>query len=69
MSLSIESEHYGVTCDGQSINQYWLRNNHGVEVGVINYGGIVTSFLVPDQIAGQVDIVLGYDSLAQYEHW
>lgn len=67
MSLPIESRAYGVTRDGQLIDQYTLRNNHGVEVSVINFGGIVTCWRVPDNKAEHVDIVLGYDSLEQYE--
>lgn len=67
MPLSIESSAYGVTKDVKTVEKYTLRNNNQVEVTVITYGGIITSFVVPDHNGNPVDIVLGYDTLDQYE--
>ncbi len=67
MSLSIESSLFGVTKEGRSVEQYALRNNNGIEVRVITFGGVITSLLVPDEAGRLVDIILGYDTLQQYE--
>ena len=67
MTASITCSDYGVTSDGRRVELYTLRNNNNVEVGVITYGGIITTFKVPDHNNVPVDIVLGYDTLAQYE--
>lgn len=67
MPLSIERSTYGVTKDGKVVEQYRLGNNHQVEVSIITFGGIVTSFVIPDKAGNPVDIVLGYDTLQQYE--
>jgi aldose 1-epimerase len=38
----------------------------GIRIAVSNYGGILQSFLVEDAKGVPTDIVLGYDTLAQY---
>jgi aldose 1-epimerase len=45
---------------------FTLRNAHGVEVQLTNYGGIITSIRTPDRAGRFADIVLGYDNLAAY---
>jgi aldose 1-epimerase len=46
---------------------YTLKNAHGIELKVLNYGGIIVSLKVPDRTGKLDDIVLGHDSLAAYE--
>lgn len=43
-----------------------MTNTNGVEAKVISYGGIITSFKVPDKAGKLEDIVLGYDNLQGY---
>lgn len=57
---------FGILEDGKTVFRYTLKNEHGLEMQVINYGGIITSFKVPDKNGTLEDIVLGYDSLSQY---
>jgi len=45
---------------------YTLTNSNGLKVKITNYGGIITSILVPDKTGRMGDIVLGYDSVEQY---
>ncbi|MCU7548859.1 galactose mutarotase [Chitinophagaceae bacterium LB-8] len=52
--------------DGKDVNLYTLTNKNGVQVKVTNYGGIVTSWLVPDKNGKQSSIVIGFDSLQGY---
>jgi aldose 1-epimerase len=59
-------DHFGTTPAGEDVELYTLRNTHGVEVRITNYGGIVTRLLVPDRDGVPGDIVLGYDSLSSY---
>ncbi|MGA2544714.1 MAG: aldose epimerase family protein [Verrucomicrobiota bacterium] len=62
----ISAAPFGRTRDGAPVNLYTLRNGHGVEVRLTNYGGIVTSWLVPDRQGRLGDVVLGYDALDGY---
>jgi aldose 1-epimerase len=55
------------TIHGKEISLFTLRNAHGMEVRITNYGGIVVSLLVPDRAGNPADVVLGFDSLAAYE--
>lgn len=43
-----------------------LKNSNGLEMRVINYGGIVTHLMVPDRDGVLEDIVLGFDDDPDY---
>ncbi|RTQ48148.1 galactose mutarotase [Hymenobacter gummosus] len=58
---------FGRTADGQQAQLYTLRNAHGVQVSITNYGGTVTKLLVPDKDGKLGDVVLGFDSLSGYQ--
>lgn len=57
---------FGKTPDGIPVDLYTLRNPNGVEAKISNYGGIVTSFTVPDRNGRMGDVVHGYDNLEGY---
>jgi len=56
---------FGNTPEGEA-HLFTLKNKNGVAVKITNYGGIITSILVPDRNGIFVDIVLGFDSLKEY---
>jgi aldose 1-epimerase len=62
----LEKRAFGKLDDGTTIDLYTLKNRNGVEVEIINYGGIVVSIKVPDRSGRMADIVLGYDDLPGY---
>ena len=57
---------FGVLSDGREVTEYALRNRHGLSTGIIDYGGIVRTLLVPDKSGQFDDIVLGFDELSLY---
>ncbi|MEI7498877.1 MAG: aldose epimerase family protein [Bacteroidota bacterium] len=61
----IMKESFG-KADQKEVFLYSLSNSNGIIVKITNYGGIITSILVPDKTGRLGDIVLGYDSLSQY---
>ncbi len=61
----ITAEHFG-SVDNQEVIQYTLVNSSGMIVKILNYGGIITSMVVPDRQGQPGDIVLGFDSLSGY---
>src|ERR1035438_4633653 len=65
LKVSIMKEKYG-TCDDKPVYLFTMKNGHGITVKITNYGGIITSIMVPDKKGKSGDIVLGYDSLSQY---
>jgi aldose 1-epimerase len=66
LSGSIEHESFGHTPSGAAVARYTLRNRHGMEARIATYGGIVTELSVPDRQRHFADVVLGFDSLAEY---
>jgi len=65
--LRIDKTQFGETMDGIDVDQFILSNNKGMEVRIITYGGIITSWTAPDKNGNYKDIVLGYNTLAEYE--
>src|SRR5215208_921120 len=62
----VTKQSFGKTSDGQNINLYTLRNSHGVEAKITNYGGILVSFKVSDRNGKFDDVVLGFNDLDSY---
>ncbi|MEQ1642752.1 MAG: aldose epimerase family protein [Pyrinomonadaceae bacterium] len=58
---------FGSTADGKPVDVYTLTNSKGTEARIITYGGTVVSLKVPDKSGKLGDVVLGYDSVADYE--
>lgn len=54
------------TIYGKKTELIVLKNTHGMEVCLTNYGGRVVSLIVPDKTGNPTDVVLGYDNLRQY---
>jgi len=65
-SVSIEKSAYGKTANGQEVDSYKLKNQKGMEVDIITYGGIITSLKVPNKEGVSEEVVLGFDNLEQY---
>lgn len=66
--VKVTRAHFGVTAGGEQIDLFTLANDHGMEVKVINFGGIVTAINVPDRKGKVDDVVLGHDALEGYEN-
>ena len=63
--MKIETSNFG-TFNGEKVFLYSLENKNGVKVKITNFGGIVTSIIVPDREGNFEDVVLGFDSLSGY---
>ena len=63
--MNIDKKQFGTT-DDTEVYLYTLTNAHGMEVTITNYGGAVTAIKVPDRKGDLGDVVLGYDTLAEY---
>lgn len=62
----VSKSFFGIMPDGDTVFCYTLTNAHGEQIKVLNYGGIIQSWLVPDKNGKLGDVVLGFDSLDQY---
>ena len=52
--------------DGKQTGLYTLTNANGMEVCITNFGGRIVSVMVPDRDGVMRDVVLGFDSIADY---
>ena len=51
---------------GEIVQQFTLRNSHGMQAKIIEFGAIVTEISVPDRKGKFTNVVLGSDSLEAY---
>ena len=64
---TVESAKYGITAAGEAVTQYTLKNEHGMTVKLIDFGGIVTDIIVPDRFGNFENVTLNLPDLAAYE--
>jgi aldose 1-epimerase len=57
---------YGTLPTGEQVHEFTMRNARGIEMKVLDFGGIIASLRTPDQAGTLGDIVLGMDDLEGY---
>lgn len=62
----LEKHKFQTTVNGDSTDLFILKNTSGMEVCITNFGGRIVSIMVPDQTGKMTDVVLGFDSVADY---
>lgn len=65
--MHTSSGDFGSTANGEKVTKYSLANENGIEVDMITYGGRITSLRTPDKQGKMRNIVLGFDTIKQYE--
>ena len=58
---------FGTTASGQKVTRYKLVNPKGAEVEIMDRGATILGIKVPDRDGKLGDVVLGFDTLADYE--
>ncbi len=64
---SINIIEFGTTKDGESVELFTLKNSNNMEVAICNYGAIIQKVIVPDAQGNFADVILGFNTLAEYE--
>ncbi len=62
----LDAAKFDTVINEKPVQLYTLKNDNGMEVCITNYGGRVVSLVVPDRDGKPVDVVLGFDNIAQY---
>ena len=65
-ALRVSRAPFGTLPDGTAVELFTLTNPDGVEMRAMTYGGIIVSLRVPDRRRQLDDIVLGFDTAAEY---
>lgn len=61
------AEPFGKTKDGQVVEIYTLKSEHGLVAKVMTRGATLVQLFVPDKDGKAEDVVLGFDDVAGYE--
>lgn len=65
--IPITKSIFGTTKYGDTAFSYTLKNHSGASVTITNFGATILSLCVPDRYGNLTDVVLGYDTLEEYE--
>jgi aldose 1-epimerase len=63
----LNRDKFQATIEGKQTDLYLLNNDKGMQAAITNYGGRIVSLLVPGKNDAITDVVLGFDSLQQYQ--
>lgn len=61
-----EKKPFGVTKNGEQVTAYTLKNG-AMSAVILDYGCTIQALYAPDKDGNPVDVVLGYDTIAEYE--
>lgn len=65
--MEITQRPFGVTSEGESVKCWRLTGEDGSWAEMLDYGCTLRSVMVPDRAGDLKDVVLGYDTLAEYQ--
>ena len=61
------SASFGKTNDGTEVQLFTLTNAGGAKATITNFGGTLTSLMVPDKNGKMGDVILGFDNVSGYQ--
>ena len=65
--MSVSVRPFGSTRQGEAVRAYTISNELGASATLLDYGATVQSLCIPNRDGGLTDVVLGYDSVGEYE--
>ena len=65
--MAVSKRPFGENARGDAVTEYIITNDSGVSVALLDYGATIRSIVVPDRNGTPTDVVLGYDSIEEYE--
>src|SRR5713226_5629101 len=66
-AATLDHATYGTTQGGQAVEIFTMTNDHGLRVRFLSLGGVITEIDVPDRSGRPDNIVLGLNTLREYE--
>jgi len=65
--MSVTKTVFGQLPNGEEVFCYTIANQSGASASVLTYGATLQSLCVPNRGGGHTDVVLGYDTLEEYQ--
>jgi len=59
----LKRENFQTTVNGKNTDLFILKNSHGSEVAVTNYGGALVAIMVPDRDGNFANVIQGHDNI------
>lgn len=66
--MDIKKDLFGHLPDGRAVHRYTMYGSGGIEVSILDYGGMIQRLLVPDRNGSLADVVTGYDDPLGYSN-
>lgn len=63
----ITTHPFGTTTDGHAVTAWHITNQKGASATVLDYGATLQALCIPTLSGPVVDVVLGYDSIEEYQ--
>jgi len=64
---TVNKQVFGKSKDGKEVYLYSIKNSNGMEVAITNIGATIVKILVKNNKGEVKDVVLGYDTVQDYE--
>ena len=64
--MAVTSTVFGKTAEGQTVTA-WRIENGAMSAVILDYGATIQSLTAPDKSGKPTDVVLGYDTVSEYE--
>jgi aldose 1-epimerase len=65
-AVSVPVKSFGKLPDGRQTHLYTLKNAHGFQADISDFGGVVVNLLVPDKAGKLADVSLGFADVTPY---
>ncbi len=66
--MSVSKYPFGKTADGRTVTCFKITAENGMSAEVLNYGATLRKLTVPNKNGEMIDVVLGYDTIEEYEN-
>ncbi len=67
IDMPYQEQDFETTIDGKTTHLYTMKNDNGMVVALTNYGAKIVSVYVPDKNGNFEDVVLGFNSIEDYQ--
>ena len=65
--MSVTVSEFGHLPSGEAVLRYTITNQHGASASLLNYGATWQTMFVPNRKGQLVDVILGYDTVEDYQ--
>jgi aldose 1-epimerase len=65
--MSVTVSEFGRLPSGEAVLRYTITNKNGASASLLNYGATWQTMFVPNRKGELVDVVLGYDTIEEYQ--